>query len=414
MEQMEQRVFLSVTTTPHFGSLTYNITTYGASTGSSDNSADIQAAINAASAATGGGTVIIGAGTWLSGALTLKSNVNLEINGQLEMLAMKNWTSDTTDFITGKSLTNVEISGTGSINGQGAAWWAADGSSSSRPKEIVISDSSDIEITGITLTNSPMEHIQIQNTCNQVTINNVTVATDVGEASTSYNTDGMDISGQHEIIENCHITTGDDDIAIGANSSTSGGTSDITVTNCVFGGSSAVKSADLQGHGLSIGSNEVNNVSNVTVTSCTFNDTDFGIRIKSPSGQGGTVSNITYSNITMNGVRDYAIFFDDDYDSTPTLSNSVSAPTSGTLYENITMTGITMSNCAAAGYFLGAKDDIIQNVKIQLAGTASKAFEIAYAGTSSTPISFTGSTFTVNGSTSNRVLVFADAYATGY
>jgi polygalacturonase len=414
MEQMEQRLFLSVTTTPHFGSLTYNITTYGASTGSSDNSADIQAAINAASAATGGGTVIVPTGTFLSGALTLKSNVNLEINGQLEMLAMKNWTSDTTDFITGKNLTNVEISGTGTINGQGAAWWAADGSSSSRPKEVVISDSSDIEITGITLTNSPMEHIQIQNTCNQVTINNVTIATDVGEASTSYNTDGMDISGQHEIIENCHITTGDDDIAIGANDDTSGGTSDITVTNCVFGGSSAVKSADLQGHGLSIGSNEVNNVSNVTVTSCTFNDTDFGIRIKSPSGQAGTVSNITYSNITMNGVRDYAIFFDDDYDSTPTLSNSVSAPTSGTLYENITMTGITMSNCAAAGYFLGAKDDIIQNVKIQLSGTAGKAFEIAYAGTSSTPISFTGSTFTVNGSTSNRVLVFADAYATGY
>ena len=78
------------------------------------------------------------------------------------------------------------------------------------------------------------------------------------------------------------------------------------------------------------------------------------------------------------------------------------------------MTGITMNNCAAAGYFLGAKDDIISNIKIELSGTASKAFEIAYAGTSSTPINFTGSTFTVNGSTSNRVLVFADAYATGY
>jgi polygalacturonase len=405
---------MSVTTTPHFGSSTFNITTYGASTSSSNNATAIQDAINAASSASNGGTVIIGSGTYLSGALTLKSNVNLEINGTLEMLSMSNWSGDTTDFITGKSVTNVEISGTGTINGQGAAWWAADGSSSSRPKEVVIADSSDIEITGITLTDSPMEHLQIQNTCNQVTINNVTVATDVGEASTSYNTDGMDISGQHEIIENCHITTGDDDIAIGANDDTTGGTSDITVTNCTFGGSSAVNSADLQGHGLSIGSDEVNNVSNVTVTSCTFNDTDFGIRIKSPSGQGGTVSNITYSNITMNGVRDYAVFFDDDYDSTPTLSNSVSAPTSGTLYENITMTGISMNNCAAAGYFLGAKDDIITNVKIQLSGTAKKAFEIAYAGSSSTPINFTGSTFTVNGSTSNRVLVYADAYATGY
>src|SRR5271170_3033965 len=164
MESMEQRMMLSVTSTPHFGSSTFNITSYGASTSSSNNATDIQAAINAASAASGGGTVIVPTGTFLSGALTLKSNVNLEINGQLEMLAMSNWSGDTTDFITGKNLTNVEISGTGTINGQGAAWWAADGSSSSRPKEVVIADSSDIEITGITLTNSPMEHIQIQNT----------------------------------------------------------------------------------------------------------------------------------------------------------------------------------------------------------------------------------------------------------
>ena len=56
----------------------FNVTTYGAATGNSDNAADIQAAINAASAASGGGTVEIpGPGTYLSGPLTLKSKVNL-------------------------------------------------------------------------------------------------------------------------------------------------------------------------------------------------------------------------------------------------------------------------------------------------------------------------------------------------
>src|SRR6516162_4001937 len=86
-EAMEKRLFLSLTQTPHFGSSTFNITSYGASTGSSNNATAIQAAINAASAASGGGTVIVPTGTFLSGPLTLKSNVQIQITGELQMLA---------------------------------------------------------------------------------------------------------------------------------------------------------------------------------------------------------------------------------------------------------------------------------------------------------------------------------------
>src|SRR5690348_1467863 len=62
----------------------FNVTTYGAATNNADNATDIQAAINAASAATagvGGGTVEIpGPGTYLSGPLTVKNKVNLQID----------------------------------------------------------------------------------------------------------------------------------------------------------------------------------------------------------------------------------------------------------------------------------------------------------------------------------------------
>lgn len=410
LEVVESRLLLSVTQTPKFGSSTFNITSYGASTSSSNNATDIQKAITAASAASGGGTVIVPSGTFLSGPLTLKSNVNLEINGELQMLAKGTWPSSSDNFISGSKLTNVEISGSGSVDGQGKAWWSSSGT---RPKEVVIADSSVIELTGVTFTNSPMEHIQIQNLCTQITINGIKVATDVGEATTSHNTDGIDISGQHAIIENCQITTGDDNVAIGANSDTSGGTSDITVTNNTFGGTGGVASSSLQGHGLSIGSETVNGVSDVVASNNTFNGTDNGIRIKSDASSGGLVSNITYSNDTLNNIRQYAIIFDAIYSSVPEPPATSSTATEPQ-FTNIHLTGIKENNCATAGYILGLPKQPATDITLQISGTASKPFELAYAGTSSTPVDFTGSTFTVNGSTSGRVKLYSGAFAKGY
>ena len=74
---------------------------------------------------------------------------------------------------------------------------------------------------------------------------------------------------------------------------------DITITDCTFLHGhqecpSAVKSSG--------------GVRNVTVRRCTFQDTQNGLRIKSPRGKGGIVENINYSDITMKNV-DPAITF---------------------------------------------------------------------------------------------------------
>jgi polygalacturonase len=326
------------------------------------------------------------------------------------MLAKASWPSSSTPFMNGKSITNFEISGSGKIDGQGAAWWAA---GNGGPVELILNDASVLELTGVTFTNSPMMHIQFQNACSQMTINGIHIATDVGEASTSHNTDGIDISGQHAIIENCQITTGDDNIAIGANTLTTGGTSDITVTGNTFGGTGGVKSADLQGHGISIGSHTENGVSGITISNNTCNGLDYGLRIKSASSEGGVVQNITYSNDTLNNIRKYAIILDAIYPSVPEPPSS-SGTATVPKFTNIHFTGIKMNNCAQAGYILGLPDQPATNITIQLSGTATKAFELAYAGTSSAPIDFTGSTFTVNGSTKNRVLLYTGAFAKGY
>ena len=65
---------------PQFADRTFNITKYGASTKATakKNQAAINKAIDACSKA-GGGKVIIPAGVWNTGAITMKSRVNLVI-----------------------------------------------------------------------------------------------------------------------------------------------------------------------------------------------------------------------------------------------------------------------------------------------------------------------------------------------
>jgi polygalacturonase len=60
--------------------------------------------------------------------------------------------------------------------------------------------------------------------------------------------------GTNCLIQNCDISTGDDNIALGTSSS-GVPAANILVTNCTFG----------DGHGMTIGSNTQGGVSNLTV-----------------------------------------------------------------------------------------------------------------------------------------------------
>ncbi|MGD0260069.1 MAG: glycosyl hydrolase family 28 protein [Verrucomicrobiota bacterium] len=271
--------------------------------GITTNTTAIQKAINDVNAR-GGGTVEIPAtpapGVYLTGPLTMTNKINLQIDAgaTLRMLPYATWypTWTTTPLLSLTSLNNIEISGGGGIDGQGADWW------SNKPGcglyMISFNNCNTVLVQNATFSNAPAQQIVFKGKNGNITLQGVTIQAPSSHATTpSHNTDGIDLVGTNCLVQNCTISTGDDNIAIG--SSSSGAiASDILVTNCAFG----------DGHGISIGSNTAGGVSNLTVINCTFNGTDNGIRMKSDNatsspGAGGVAQNLAYYNLNMTNIR---------------------------------------------------------------------------------------------------------------
>ncbi len=339
---------------------------YGAiGDGVTTNTAAIQNAINAAAAGgttngAAGGTVEIPPGIYLSGPLTLGKSVNLQIDagailrmlpfGQYPVTWFTNGGTNiyftAQNFISGSSLTDIEISGSGAIDGQGLPWWPwANTNNAVRPIMIYLNSCNRELIQNVTLSNSPMFHIAIGGNAGNSTVQGVTVLAPSSTAiPPSHNTDACDVSGTNILVQNCNISTGDDDFTCG------GGTHDVLLTNNVYG----------NGHGISIGSYTSGGVSNITVINCTMNGTLNGIRIKSDNDRGGLVQNISYYNISMTNV-DFPIQIYAYYNEIGTPSSvsanyaatqAVAAVTSLTpAYRNITFSNITAT--AVSGYPVG-------------------------------------------------------------
>ncbi len=357
----------------------FSITDYGAvGDGVTNNATAIQNAINAASAA-GGGTVIVPLGgssnIYLCGPIALASSVNLQINSgaMLQMLPYGTWPSTST-FITGSRLHDVEISGSGTIDGQGAAWWAAYNANPNigRPDFINFSHCTNVLIQNVTMQNPPTFHMVLKGNNVNLTIQNITINTPYP----SPNTDGMDLASFNVLIQNCNISDGDDNIEIGG----SGLATYVTVTNCTFG----------TGHGVSLGSITSGGVSNLTVINCTYNGTDYGIRMKSDNDRGGLVQNLKYCNLTMTNVE-YPIVIYSYYNENGTpynvspqsAMNQPSTPVYATtpIWRNIVISNVTATATTGkniAGIIWGRPEMMVSNLTLcnVTIATPTNTFEI--------------------------------------
>ena len=289
----------------------FNVRDYGATgDGATLDTRGIQSAIDAA-AQTGGGTVFVPAGKYVTGSIFLRDNITLFLDAGAILLGSENpadypivtmrWEGVTREthasLIAGDGLHHIALTGRGTIDGRGAIWWQkhrAKTLDAPRPRLISFANSNNVLIEGVTLTNSPAWTINPVR-CENVTVDKVTIV----NPPDSPNTDGINPDSCCNVhISNCHVDVGDDCVTIKSGVEAEklelrAPCENITVTNCTM----------VHGHGgVVIGSETSGDVRNVVISNCVFVGTDRGIRIKSRRGRGGLIEDIRVTNVVMRDV----------------------------------------------------------------------------------------------------------------
>jgi polygalacturonase len=263
----------------------------------------IQKAIDRCSES-GGGTVLLPPGVWLSGTLFLKNNVTLYLAAGSTLLG----STDAKDYpetnvkirsytdtyvgqslIAGENVQNVSIRGRGIIDGQGAKFRFRGNGYRHRPYTIRLVGCHDVLVEDVRLRNSAM-WMQHYLACDRVRIHGVQVSSHVNG-----NNDGLDIDGCHDfVVSDCIIDSDDDAIVLKATSPRSN--ENVTIANCVL---SSLCNA------LKMGTESTGGCKNLTITNCAIHKprpSERGIAgIALEIVDGGALDRVTISNITIDG-----------------------------------------------------------------------------------------------------------------
>ncbi|KAF8390264.1 hypothetical protein HHK36_024789 [Tetracentron sinense] len=208
----------------------------------------------------------------------------------------------------------LNISGSGTIDGQGSNWWDY-----SCKNVLDIAHCNNVHLSKLSFKDSPQMHIRLQ-TSTWVYISNITI-TAPGD---SPNTDGIHIRKCTNVfIDDSVIGTGDDCISIGNESS------NLTISRIVCG----------PGHGISIGSlgqaGDDGQVEYVHVSDVQFKGTTNGARIKTWQGGKGYVRHIVFERIMCTDAAQ-PIIIDQFYcDHTRCTNHTSAVQVSNVTYSNI-------------------------------------------------------------------------------
>lgn len=322
----------------------FNVRAFGAvGDGRNLDSPAIDKAI-ASAAAAGGGTVLVPAGTYLSGSIHLQSNIHLLIDAGATILgAPQNMNAyDETEpytlggyqdgghcyfhnsLIWGENLTNVFITGNGMINGGGLV--RSDGildrmvgfnkfdppvTNSAPPvrlgnKAIALKLCRNVLIRDVTIFHGGHFAILVTG-CDNLTVDNVTMDTD---------RDGIDIDCcRNTMVSNCRINSPNDDGLCPKSTFALGElrpTENLTIVNCQVSGfeegtllDGTMKPSKNHNGRIKFGTESSGGFRNCTVANCTFRGCR-GLALEEVDG--GIMDNITINNLTMMDVPDYAIY----------------------------------------------------------------------------------------------------------
>ncbi len=392
-----------------FAKRTFYITDFGAKP---HNEAEpcheaINQAITACSLA-GGGTVVVPKGTFFTGPITLKSNVNLHVS---EGATLKFSTDQSLYFpgvitrwegidcynarplIYAYGETNIAITGKGTIDGQGSkeAWWPMCGAprygwkegmvaqrnggrerllmygetntpiykrimtpeDGMRPQLINLYSCNTVLIEDVTLLNSPFWVIHPL-FCESLIVRGVNIF------NRGPNGDGCDPeSCKNVLIEDCVFDTGDDCIAIKSGRNNDGRKWNIPSENIIVRGCKMKN-----GHGgVVIGSEISGGYRNLFVENCEMDspELDRVIRIKTSTCRGGVIENVFVRNVTVGQCREAVLRINLQYENRENCQRGFT-PT----VRNVHLKNVTCQKSQLGVLIIGLEDpSLVNNISVE-------------------------------------------------
>ncbi|XP_057995665.1 probable polygalacturonase [Hevea brasiliensis] len=340
-------------------------------------------------ASDGGAQLIVPPGKWLTGSFNLTSHFTLFLQEGAVLLASQNEAdfpiidilpsygreqnfSDGryASLIIGMNLTDVVITGNnGTIDGQGAPWWEKYKKGlfkATRPFLIEILHTSQLQISNITLTNSPSWHVH-PIYCSNVVIEGVTILAPVEVP----NTDGINPDSCTNVrIEDVYIVSGDDCIAIKSGWDQYGIKYGMPTQHLVIRRLTCISPDSAT---IALGSEMSGGIQDVRAEDITAINTQSAVRIKTAPGRGGYIKDIFVRRMTLKTMKyvfwvsgAYKTHVDNGYD-----------PNALAEINNINYRDIVAENVNITGSLSGFEKDpftgfCISNATITLSETAKK------------------------------------------
>ncbi len=304
--------------------LIYNVRQYGAvGDGVTDDTRAIQAAIDACAGT--GGTVLLDKGTFLSGMITLKSDMTFYINEGAVLLAKTenpaNYANPDYDpiypplslpttnctwlnnkamlegacpraFLFALGAKNLKVTGKGTIDGNGTygpwTWLGGDPDELDRPVPFHPVQCPNLTLSYVHFKDGAMWTV-VPMECDNLTIHHIDINSDIVE-----NRDGIDIVDCHNVlIEDCTIYTDDDCIC--PKSGHHRGVQNVTVRRCNLKHSG-------RANGIKFGTMSVGGFKHMYFEDIDIEDISLaGIAIESVDG--AEIEDVTFKNIRMKKVH---------------------------------------------------------------------------------------------------------------
>jgi polygalacturonase len=402
---------------PVFPDKNFNVTKFGAvGNGKTDCTNAFKRAIEKCNAS-GGGKVIVPKGIYLTGAIHLKSNVNLYISKEATIkfstdpkkylpVVFVRWEGvecmNYSPLIYAYEQENIAVTGEGVLDGQGATdnWWSWKSSKDTakanqrkarnkliemgennvpvserifeegsylRPNFFVPYKCKNILVEGVKFKDSPMWFLNPE-LCQNISIIGVSVE------GLGPNNDGCDPESCKDVlIKNCYFDNGDDCIAIKSGRNGDGRRVNVPSENILIQGCTM-----RNGHGgVVLGSEISGSVRNVYAEDCTMDspNLDRALRIKTNAVRGGIIENIFMRNVKVGQVAEAVMKIDYYYEEgdagnfTPIVRNvemkNVECKKSKfavwiRAYDRSPATNISLENCT---FDAVAEPNVLENVK---------------------------------------------------